>query len=623
MTRLARSSRSGRRRDRAPLDAPSASASRWRSTSPGSRPDEMIYGLVGESLWETGTLSIRGIATPYYSLLDARARRSPADAGRPRDGRRRSHSRCRRSRCRSSRDARLPLGEAARRAAAGRSSRRRSRSLPPALWYGGLLMTEALFYTRVVGRAARARADARAPTLERQGAVPARPQPRRGGAPAGAPPPPGAPPRSRALRVVRALDARSLRRLAAAARADRASPGSSLVVLCATGSDTARRLRGGRGARRRRPSGLLAQLDLARGALVVMTLGLPLLATATLVVLGGAVRGRSDPRVRAFLAVTTAYVVLLVGQVSALRRRLPRPRERALPDHRAAAAPARARRLDRARRAAAAPDRRAARGRGRRRGRRALRPRASPPALAAHDALTASCPSSSSRRAERARCASLLVPRALAVAAAFLLLAAALAARGRRRARGRASSDISRASAREIDELSAIEQRARLRRRPSRPGSTTPAPADAARSTRASSRRRRSHGSTFWNRSVRQLARLAACPQQALPQVPVDDPPRRRARGRERGDEVSAPYAVVPATNVLAGERVATSPPTEVAPGLGALARRRAAAPRLARRRASRRSATSGAATVVVYRCGPGALELTLLGKDGSRSACA
>ena len=36
---------------------------------PWIAPDEMLYGLVGESLWQTGELSIRGIATPYYSLL--------------------------------------------------------------------------------------------------------------------------------------------------------------------------------------------------------------------------------------------------------------------------------------------------------------------------------------------------------------------------------------------------------------------------------------------------------------------------------------------------------------------------------------------------------------------------
>mgnify|MGYP003441527581 CR=1 FL=1 len=36
---------------------------------PWIAPDEMIYGLVGESLWETGELAIRGISTPYYSIL--------------------------------------------------------------------------------------------------------------------------------------------------------------------------------------------------------------------------------------------------------------------------------------------------------------------------------------------------------------------------------------------------------------------------------------------------------------------------------------------------------------------------------------------------------------------------
>ena len=38
-------------------------------TVPWIAPDEMLYGLLGESLWDDGTLSIRGAASPYYSLL--------------------------------------------------------------------------------------------------------------------------------------------------------------------------------------------------------------------------------------------------------------------------------------------------------------------------------------------------------------------------------------------------------------------------------------------------------------------------------------------------------------------------------------------------------------------------
>ena len=44
---------------------------------PWIAPDEMIYGLTGISLWDSGTLDILGGPTPYYSLL------YPAFAGIP------------------------------------------------------------------------------------------------------------------------------------------------------------------------------------------------------------------------------------------------------------------------------------------------------------------------------------------------------------------------------------------------------------------------------------------------------------------------------------------------------------------------------------------------------------
>jgi hypothetical protein len=38
-------------------------------TVPWIAPDEMLYGLLGESLWTSGALEIRGAASPFYSLL--------------------------------------------------------------------------------------------------------------------------------------------------------------------------------------------------------------------------------------------------------------------------------------------------------------------------------------------------------------------------------------------------------------------------------------------------------------------------------------------------------------------------------------------------------------------------
>lgn len=46
-------------------------------TTPWIAPDEMVYGMIGESLWSDGTLTLRGFDAPYYSLL------TPALVGAP------------------------------------------------------------------------------------------------------------------------------------------------------------------------------------------------------------------------------------------------------------------------------------------------------------------------------------------------------------------------------------------------------------------------------------------------------------------------------------------------------------------------------------------------------------
>ena len=38
-------------------------------TVPWIAPDEMLYGLIGRSLWLHGTLTVGRAVTPYYSLL--------------------------------------------------------------------------------------------------------------------------------------------------------------------------------------------------------------------------------------------------------------------------------------------------------------------------------------------------------------------------------------------------------------------------------------------------------------------------------------------------------------------------------------------------------------------------
>ena len=46
-------------------------------TTPWIAPDEMVYGMIGESLWSNGTLSLRDLPSPYYSVL------TPALIGAP------------------------------------------------------------------------------------------------------------------------------------------------------------------------------------------------------------------------------------------------------------------------------------------------------------------------------------------------------------------------------------------------------------------------------------------------------------------------------------------------------------------------------------------------------------
>nr|MBA3376498.1 hypothetical protein [Actinomycetota bacterium] len=134
---------------------------------PWIAPDEMIYGLVGQSLWESGTLTIRDAAVPYYSLL------TPALVGLP-----------------------LAASDLARGLAVAQALQALAMSLvavpvylwgtrivgtrwalgaavlavlPPALWYGGLLMTEALFYPLVTASLLALARMLEQPTLERQG----------------------------------------------------------------------------------------------------------------------------------------------------------------------------------------------------------------------------------------------------------------------------------------------------------------------------------------------------------------------------------------------------------------------------------------------------------------------
>ena len=278
---------------------------------PWIAPDEMIYGLVGQSLWETGTLAIRESTVPYYSLL------TPALVGLP-----------------------LTAGDLASGVASAQALQALAMSLvavpvylfgarltgarwalgaaaisvlPPALWYGGLLMTEALFYPLVATALLALARMLEQPTLERQGvfllAVSI-----------------AAAVRLQALILLPALlvavalyawfgrSGAIVRRLAPILALVGLATAALMAVALSGRSD----LLGAYGEITQTTgasSGAVAQFAWHAGVVVAMTLGLPLLATTTLVVLA-MVRGEEDPAARAFLAVTAAYVVLLVAQVS-------------------------------------------------------------------------------------------------------------------------------------------------------------------------------------------------------------------------------------------------------------------------------------------------------------------
>jgi hypothetical protein len=574
---------------------------------PWIAPDEMLYGLIGESLWETGQLSIRGMSVPYYSLL------TPALVGLPLtlDDRETGLHVAQALQALAMSLVAIPVYLWGRRLVGYRGALAAAvlSVLPPALWYGGLLMTEALYYPALTAALLALARVLESPALERQGvfllllslAASVRLQ---------------------ALLLLPAfllaagLDAwfaRSnalLRRLASTLVLIGVGT-IALAVLALTGSGDVLGAYGELAAEAPSRGGLLPQLTWHGAGLVVMTLGVPLLATATLVVLA-ALRGEEEPCVRAFLAVTTAYLALLVGQVSLfavdyldhvgerylitalpllvlglmvwIARGAPRPAGVAVAVALVAVFLV-----------------------------TALPPSRIGTAAGAHDALTV-LPLARLLEPAGDELRFLLGVAALVVAGAFLLLprrllpaaVAVLAV---------AFVGISIASAREIARLSELEVAHDL-------GATEPTWVDDANAgdtllfdtgeqpSTAIARL------TFWNRAIRELARLEDLPNQALPQVSVGIR-RDGALTDPTGSEVTAPYAVVPTTIVLAGERVASSPPTEVAPGSGLW---RVAEPLRVVSRATGFTPIGDfrSATVIVYGCSSGRLEVTLLGKDGA-----
>ena len=573
---------------------------------PWIAPDEMIYGLVGQSLWETGALTIRGSAVPYYSLL------TPVLVGLPL----------------TTEDlvAGVALAQAVQAVAmslvavpvylwgARIVGTRWALAaavlavLPPALWYGGLLMTEALFYPIVATALLALARMLEEPTLERQGlflllvtvaaAV-----------------------RLQALILLPALlvavalyawfgrSGTIVRRLAPILLLVGVSTAALVAAYVSGRSD----LLGAYGEITQTTgasTGAVTQFTWHTGAFVAMTLGLPLLATTTLTVLA-LVRGEANPAVRAFLAATTAYVVLLVAQVSLfaveyldhvserylitalpllvlglclwIARAGPRPAIVAVPVSVAATVLL-----------LVLPESRVG------------------TASSAHDALTLLSLGDLAGEGDIVFRGALLAV-GLVFAAVFLLtprrflaMMAVAVALGFVGASVRAAHEIDRLSHGErISDFGTSD--------PRWVDETEVAPVlllDTGEQPSTSIARL-----AFWNRSIGRLLRLEGVPPQALPQSPVSI----RSDGafvNGSGDEIRSPHVLLPATHALDGERLASSPPTDIAPGYG-LWRVEGRLRLVSRTEGFTPVGDFGRAKVVVYPCGPGALELTLLGKDG------
>ncbi|MEX0850258.1 MAG: hypothetical protein WD015_02030, partial [Gaiellaceae bacterium] len=357
-------------------------------------------------------------------------------------------------------------------------------------------------------------------------------------------------------------------------------------------------------------TGVLSQLAWHSGAVVFMTLGLPLLATATLAILA-AVRAEPNPALRAFLAVAAAYVLLLVAQVSLFASGyLDHVSERYL----VTALPLFVLGLC-VWIAQGAP----------------RPPRVVLPLVAASIVALSAIPASRVDAASSAHDALTFLPFVRIFDPGDLALRSGLAAFGilsaaiffflpRRLLPAVVAAvaigfvGISFLAAREIDRFSRVQRMLDFgtadRRWVDHEGVASALLLDTGEQPSTVAAR-----IIFWNRSIRRLVRLDGVPAQALPQTPVVIR-RDGALVDARGDEVSAPHVVLPSTIALTGERLAISPPTEIAPGSTLW---RVDEPL---RLASRAEGFSPIGDfrrgkVVVYRCSPGALEVTLLGKDG------
>ncbi|MGZ8688242.1 MAG: hypothetical protein ACXWZP_07420, partial [Gaiellaceae bacterium] len=284
--------------------------------APWVAPDEMAYGLLGQSLWQTGGLTIRGTAVGYYSLV------YPAFVGGA-----------------------LSIGDTAagivvlqavqavamsavavpvflwgRRLTGDRWALAAAALsvLPPALAYSGLIMSEAVYYPLVaVALLALARA-VQEPGLFRLGLMLASVTLT-------------AAVRLQALVLLPtfatalvldaflARDGRALRRYLVALATIAGVVAAGFVAWVATGHGgmSWNALLGAYetvGAETPGVGAVMKELVWGTGGIVLVSFGVPFLATAVLAVRAAAA-GEHDATVRAFLATTVAYVACLVLEV--------------------------------------------------------------------------------------------------------------------------------------------------------------------------------------------------------------------------------------------------------------------------------------------------------------------
>lgn len=582
---------------------------------PWVAPDEMAYGLLGQSLWQTGELTIRGTPVGYYSLLYPALVGAPLSLGDTAAGiavlqavqalvmsavavpvffwgRRLT-------------DARWAL------VAAGLSV------VPPALAYSGLIMSEALYYPLVVGALLALARAVEQPTFFRLGLMLASVTL-------------AAAVRLQALVLLPTFaaafvldaslagDSRTLRRYLVALAAAVGVAAAVLVVWITTGHGVSwNGLLGAYetvGAETPGSDTVLKELVWSTGGIVLVSFGIPFLATAVLAV-RAAVAGERDATVRAFLATTVAYVACLVLEVAFfaasfvtyvperylvttapvlflglclwLARGAPRPRVVLLPVVAGTVAVV----------------------------------AAVPPAqlfadVGIHDLLTTLTFFDLAAGASEAVVRTVVVGAVLVAAAAFVLvpprraallaIAVAVGLAALSIGSARAIADRSRqedvkafgAADRDWIDQAAAGARVALLNTGDREWPIVPRTA-------------------FWNREVTTIARLqGASGSGAIPQTLVNPGTDGVLRSGD-GSTMLEPLVAAPTGAFLRGEKVAEIAPTPVASGLALW---RVAVP------ARLESLTvglhpngdfAGSVYVTVYACGQGRLELTLLGKSG------